>query len=304
MSVLNQEPSADDILTGEVVGIYRETDDNTPVLDQFSATLVLGTDQVRIPRSKMTTLDMTALNRQQHEAGLSTLTLADTANRYLRNRIGSEIDFVVTGEEHVGKGMKVIYGDRVAAMSLRRKEWFQKDDSGNYIMAAGVSKKARVVNVAKRGIRVELSGVETFIDNHDLFWDPFNDTKLVYHIGDKVSVLIKEFYRNEADGSVTELHLSVKELYTNPRDTALELYPVGGTFKGIVKQVKYSEAQGRNMYFVTLPGGVIVACRLARKLGKEPLRGDDVVIVITNCQKQKRNLYGQILQFEPHKDDR
>ena len=150
--------------------------------------------------------------------------VSDTYERDLSKYAGQEIEFVIS--EYNPKRRRYI-GDRkqliVARKEEMQRELFERIHEGD--MVEGVVK-----NVTDFGAFVDLGGADGLLHISEMSWGGVEQTRMVFKVGDKLNVLIKEI-----NGS--KIALSLKFEDENPWRDASSKYAVGNIVTGRVARM-------------------------------------------------------------------
>lgn len=150
--------------------------------------------------------------------------VSDTYEKNLEKYAGQEIEFVIT---EFNPRRRRIIGDRkqllVARKAELQKELFERIHVGDVV--EGVVK-----NVTDFGAFIDLGGADGLLHISEMSWGRVDNPKKEFHVGDKLTVLIKEI-----NGS--KIALSLKFEDQNPWLTAAEKYAVGNVVVGRVARM-------------------------------------------------------------------
>ena len=163
--------------------------------------------------------------------------VSDTYEKNLEKYAGQEIEFVIT---EFNPRRRRIIGDRkqllVAKKAEMQKALFERIHVGDVVEGA-------VKNVTDFGAFIDLGGADGLLHISEMSWGRVDNPKKEFHVGDKLTVLIKEI-----NGS--KIALSLKFEDQNPWLTAAEKYAVGNVVTGRVARMTDFGA------FVELEAGV------------------------------------------------
>ncbi len=150
--------------------------------------------------------------------------VSDTYEKNLEKYAGQEIEFVIT---EFNPRRRRIIGDRkqllVARKAELQKELFERIHVGDVV--EGVVK-----NVTDFGAFIDLGGADGLLHISEMSWGRVENPKKEFHVGDKLTVLIKEI-----NGS--KIALSLKFEDQNPWLTAADKYAVGNVVVGRVARM-------------------------------------------------------------------
>jgi len=298
------------VLTGRLVGVKDIYNRRTP--DERGAMVYVGILQhgpfnIVIPANEFSDLDMEAFAETLRTRNPGR-TVADATRIYLESRIGAEVDYVVTnllGNEAELDSEEEVVASRKDAMSRNRiRYWFGMTTNNQPLVNIGDRARARVIAVTRRGIRIELFGVETFIPSSELSWSMIQDAATEYAVGTYVTVVIKDISRDEANDYAVSYEASVKAAKPDPRSAGLRLFTDGGIFHGTINYVSvadFNTPRARPGVFVSLAEGV--QCLCPYPMGSvPPQRGAHCRVQITNHDNEKKYLFGRIIFIEPEQN--
>ena len=150
--------------------------------------------------------------------------VSDSYEKDLSKYEGQEIEFVIS--EFNPRRNRVI-GDRrqllVAERAEKQKELFARLQIGDRI-------EGTVKNVTDFGAFVDLGGVDGLLHISEMSWGRVDNPKKVFHVGDKLTVLVKDIHD-------TKIALSLKFPETNPWANAAEDFAVGKVITGKVARM-------------------------------------------------------------------
>lgn len=150
--------------------------------------------------------------------------VSDTYEKNLEKYAGQEIEFVIT---EFNPRRRRIIGDRkqllVAKKAEMQKALFERIHVGDVI-------EGIVKNVTDFGAFVDLGGADGLLHISEMSWGRVENPKKEFHVGDKLSVLLKDI-----NGS--KIALSLKFEDQNPWLTAAEKYAVGNVVTGRVARM-------------------------------------------------------------------
>lgn len=290
------------IITGKCYGIQRRYDETAPDKIHVFATYQHGPFIVYIPIEEYTDVSMTELNKTQRENGNIDIKVSETTARYLQNRLGAEIDLIITNipRDERGETNRYVLGSRLLAMRQKRiRYWYGKTTDGKDFIMPGDKAEARIVAVARLGIRVEVFGVETYIDYHELTWNMLSDARTMYHVGHNITVKILDINRDPSDDYKVTYTASVKQAAADPRDLGMEMFMESGEYLGVISYIRAAENDNAEpRVFVRLADGVQCSCPWPNS-PIPPMEGCEVRVYITHQRKDRKHLYGRILHVNP-----
>lgn len=295
------------VLTGRLVGVKDIYNRRTP--DERGAMVFVGILQhgpfnIVIPANEFSDLDMETFAETLRTRNPNR-TVADATRIYLESRIGAEIDYVVTNllgnEAELDTEEEVVASRKEAMRRSRIRYWFGVTSTNQPLVNIGDRAKARVIAVTRRGIRIELFGVETFIPSSELSWAMIQDAATEYAVGSYVTVVIQDITRDESNDYAVTYEASVKAAKPDPRSAGLRLFTDGGIFHGTINYVSvadFNSPRARPGVFVSLAEGV--QCLCPYPMGSvPPQRGAHCRVQITNHDSEKKYLFGRIIYIDP-----
>ena len=288
------------IITGKCYGIQRRYDESAPGGIHVFATYSHGPFIVYIPIEEYTDVSMVDLNKRQQDRGNVNISVPETTVRYLQNRLDAEIDLVVTNipRDENGETNSYVLGSRLQAMRLKRiRYWYGKTTDGKDLIKVGDKAEARIIAVARLGIRVEVLGVETFIDYHELTWAMVQDARAQFHVGHTISVKILDIVREPENDYKVPFEASVKQAQSDPRDIGMEMFMESGEYRGTISYIR-ADGDSDPRVFVRLADGVQCGCPWPSG-PVPPMVGCEVRVYITHQRKNVKHLYGRILHVNP-----
>ena len=204
--------------------------------------------------------------------------VSDSYERDLKKYEGQEIEFVIS--EFNPRKRRVI-GDRkqllVAAKKEKQKELFERIEVGMKI--DGVVK-----NVTDFGAFIDLGGADGLLHISEMSWGRVENPKKVFHIGDKVTVLIKDIQGEK-------IALSLKFPEENPWLTAEEKYKVGNNVTGRVARMTDFGA------FIELESGIdalLHVSQIAREHIEKPSDvlniGQEITAKVVDFKKDEKKI--------------
>lgn len=291
------------ILTGSVLGVKREFDRTIDGKMHYYVMVKHGPYQVIIPMEKFTTTNMEDLLAMYQERDPEK-TMEDAVKIYLNSRLNAEVDYVVTNIDTEGglDASMAVGGDRNEAMQRNRIHfWYGTTTDGQPLLKVGDKAQARVIAVSRKGIRIEIFGVESFIHYRELAWTMVEDAHTEFNVGDKVTVVITAIDRNKEDNYSVSYTASVKLALPDPRDEGMKLFTPNGMYMGTITYIRVPTEQNPNAkpaVFVELMEGVQCMCRFP--LGTiPPQRGAKAAVTITKQEPDKKYLFGTINHIYP-----
>lgn len=204
---------------------------------------------------------------------------------------------------------KIIVASRVKAMEVKKNEyWFAKNVVGRKghtqaqdFIHVGSRVEARIVQVARTMLTVEIFGVEASIPVDEVSYLRVGDLRTKYECGDTTFVVITKLNKSEETGDV-KFEASIKQAYPNPKIAGFMKYHRGGVYEGRVSMIKTDPEKGeKSGAFVTLGEDdgsgddceIDILCKYPRG-GILPLIGDKVRVRVTWKDEEGFKLFGTI----------
>lgn len=242
--------------------------------------------KIVIPRSEFMTT-----------ASLVTVESADELTNRIYRYNGAEIDIIPLA---FMVDDQVCVASRKKAMEVKMRDFWFKKEGKEYILQPGRKVEARVVNVVRGAVFIEVFGVETGVRAAEVAYYRIDNCRKKYKAGDKVFVIIKEVERDEELQSI-KFEASIKEAQSDPRQTAFQRYVRGGVYDGVVTMINTNpEKTDRSGAFVRLgkdeEDRIDVYCRYPK--GVNPLIGDRVSVGINDKDLANLRIWGNILHIE------
>ena len=229
----------------------------------------------------------------------------DRENRYLYSAIGIKADII---PQSFLPEQSICIASRLEAMQVKRDQyWFAtesvkdratKEVHMEYALREGKRiDDARVINVTRSAVFVEIYGVETIIPSREVSWIHIDNCKSMYAPGDTVSVILLDVDRDEETLDVT-YHASIKDAYPDPREDAFRRVVRYGKYKGVVSMINFRpEVNTSSGAFVRLMDSQTeVLCAYPREIPVEI--GDNVTITITRKDEKTKRMWGKIDHLE------
>ena len=152
-----------------------------------------------------------------------------------------------------------------------------------------------VKNIVNYGVFVDLGGIDGLLHITDMSWGKIRHPSDVFNIGDKISVKIIKFNKEE-----NKVSLGLKQMKPNPWDTAKERYQVGAKVMG-----KVSSIADYGVFVELEEGleGLVHLSELSWAKIKHPSQtfkiGDTVEVKILEIDHANRKLFLSRKQIEP-----
>lgn len=201
---------------------------------------------------------------------------------------------------------KICIASRVEGMKQRCEEmWFAKNiigDEEDYLIQEDSRVEARVVNVVRGAVFIEVFGVETGIPAKDVAWYRIENCRDKYKTGDTVYVIIKSLQRDEELRTVS-FQASIKDAYADPRILAYTRYVKGGIYEGKVTMIN-TNVDKKSGAFIRLgkdeEDKIDVYCSYPDTV--EPHVGDTVSVGISYKDETTKRIWGNILHIDRQSD--
>ena len=196
----------------------------------------------------------------------------------LRNLPGAKIDFVII---HVDRKAGFAVGSRRLALSSRRYYFSVRPG----LNARGSRANCEVLVVGPRRCLVSCHGFDLDLTQRELSYTAMPDLRDVYHSGQTLDCIVKEYDREEG-----RLSVSVKETAPNPFDGAEFRHPAQSHRLAVISG-KYGGG-----VFCNLSDGVTVMCNYSFHYDDSVFRiGDRVMLIIQRYDDSKKQIYGKIV---------
>ncbi|HBO84212.1 MAG: 30S ribosomal protein S1 [Deltaproteobacteria bacterium GWC2_42_11] len=219
---------------------------------------------------------------------------------------GSQVDIapVKDYDRFVGKllDLKVLKFDMeklnviVSHRAVLKERTEQERESTLENLEEGKVVEGVVKGITDYGAFIDLGGVDGLLHISDISWSRITNPSQKLSIGDKISVKVLKF--NREDGKVS---LGLKQLQPEPWTTASEKYPVGSKVKGkVVNIVDYGA-------FIELEEGVEGLIHISDmswakvKHPSQKLKSGDVVeTLVLDVDQQNKRISLSLKQMEPN----
>lgn len=212
----------------------------------------------------------------------------------ISKRIGSEIQFVITG---ANEGQMVASASRTEALrQVRTAYYWTKDrDTGKYALNEGDLVEGRVQYINSYGVGVEVFGVERIIPVAECLHQRGN-LEEYFAPGDRVPIKIVELKREVKNGNrELTLNISIKQALPNPREIYFDQYEEGETYLATVTWV---DDKG---IFVLLNDKVEARCYFATGEMRVPAVGDKLAVRIQSKFEDTKMINCEIIKQFPKK---
>lgn len=150
--------------------------------------------------------------------------VSDTYEKDLSKYNGQTIDFIIT--EFNPKKKRIIGNRKVLLLQKKKEEQQKLFDS----ISVGMKVEGIVKNVTDFGAFVDLGGADGLLHISEMSWGRVDNPKEIFHVGDKLEVLIKDI-------NDKKIALSLKFEEQNPWIQAAQKYAVGNIVTGRVARM-------------------------------------------------------------------
>jgi small subunit ribosomal protein S1 len=99
-------------------------------------------------------------------------------------------------------------------------------------LVPGVVLEGIVKNVTDYGVFVDLGGIDGLVHITDVSWGRVSNLRSLYNVGEKIEVRVLNF-----DKETERVSLGIKQLSSDPWESILEKYPVGGRVRGKIVSI-------------------------------------------------------------------
>lgn len=207
----------------------------------------------------------------------------------LSRRLGAEIDYVIKG---IDTNTGIAVGSRMEAMANKRRHYFiNTEKDGTYRTYKGLCCECRVLCVIPSGIFVELFGIDVFIPIRELSYVRITDAMEHFAPGDRILAKITRLKRDDPNNIL--VNASVKQVYENPKDKAIERIELFGKYAGTVTMLDI------NGIFVQLDIGLDCLCDYPARA--RPPKGSQVIVKVVGIDAEKKHVSGVITFISPPK---
>ena len=198
---------------------------------------------------------------------------------------------------------------RILGMQKKCEEmWFavnKKNGTSDYLIQPGSKVEARIVNVVRGAVFIEVFGVESVVLAQEVAWYRIDNCRNKYKSGDTTFVIIEEVKRDEELKTVS-YKASIKKAYSDPRKNAFTRYVRGGVYEGRVTMINTDpEKTEQSGAFVRLgrdeEDKIDVYCKYPK--GVNPEIGDTVTVGISDKDPEALRIWGNILHIDRQTDN-
>lgn len=206
----------------------------------------------------------------------------DRMSRIIRNMLGAQIDYVITGSDY---DSKLIAGSRAVAAAIRRRTILNaRDREGNFLIYPGRKVKGNVLAVYPNVALIDVYGMIARLKAKDIRADYVADVRDEIQNGMTVSLYITDLKRDE-NGKVTWLYISMRNDQKEKEQIENQLAGMkpGDEFIGRVT------GRSRRAVFITLNNGLQALAYISDGIrGRRiPNHGDRVAFRMLEIQTNK-----------------
>lgn len=180
------------------------------------------------------------------------------------------------------------------AVLEEEREHIKKDTV--HVLEEGKIVEGIVKNTTNYGVFVDLGGIDGLLHVSDISWGKIKNPADIFKIGDKISVKVLKFNKEE-----NKIALGLKQIKPNPWDTVKEKYPIGSKINGVV--VKFADYGA----FVELEEGLEGLIHLSElswakiKDASQRLKiGDTVEVKMLDVDSANKKISLSLKQLEPN----
>jgi len=176
---------------------------------------------------------------------------------------------------------------RTEAMQELRDAYFGEDST----VKVGDEVKARVLKVMERHVKVEVYGVESFIDSYNLSNKFIPDCREFTKTGDVLDGVIRKL--SKTDNGKIKMTVSCSLLKREHAKQYINAIAVGGMYLGTV----FSYNKDKHLYNVVLENGVQATVHEDRVVGRRVMVGDKVAVRVFKKMEDAGFVLGSILRL-------
>lgn len=198
----------------------------------------------------------------------------------------------------------ICIASRVKGMRKKCEQmWFainKVNGEKEYLIKNGSRVEARVVNVVRGAVFIEVFGVEGVVRAENVAWYRLDNCRDKYKPGDTVFVIVDDIKRDEEMKNVI-YSASIKDAYADPRLSAFTRYVRGGIYEGRVTMIQTSPDKSKSSgAFVRLGRDEEdrIDCYCKPPKGVMPVIGDYVTVGISDKDPDSKRIWGNILHIE------
>lgn len=204
--------------------------------------------------------------------------------------------------------MKACIASRIDGMQKVCEEmWFAKNEKGkteDWLIKPGSRVEARIVNVVRGAVFIEVFGVESAVQAKDVAWYRLSNCRNKYKVGGTTFVIIEEIQRDEELRTVS-FKASIKKAYADPRINAFRRYVRGGVYEGVVTGLNTDPGKNKTSGAWIRLGQdeedrIDVFCKYPDVV--EPEIGNTVTIGIADKDADTLMIWGNILHIDRQED--
>ena len=198
---------------------------------------------------------------------------------YVMNSLGgAKVDFVI-----IGVNREEGFATASRTRTLPHRRYYFSTQPG--LNRPGSRIQCSMMAVGHRRCLVNCNGYDLSLTQRDLSWNPIPNLKDVYHTGDTLDCIVKEY-----DSRKNYLVVSVKEATPNPFDGAEFRHPEGCRRTAVITG-KYGGG-----VFCTFPDDVTTMCNYAFQYDDSEFKiGDRVIVKVERYLNEKKQIHGKIL---------
>ena len=193
------------------------------------------------------------------------------ANMTANSMAGAEIDFIV---EHVDTDRGVATASREAAMKQKAKDFFVGDGERPAIVTPGQLVEARIIGVMRYSIRLEVLGIEKYVNARTLNREWISDCTKKYEIG---GVIIVRVTKIDASGEEPDITIEGAKIH-DPFKSGCK---VGGRYVGEIT------GYDKGRFFIHLDNGTNALAHSSASMEDYlPKPKDIVAFVVSRIQTE------------------
>lgn len=221
----------------------------------------------------------------------------EEAKIFLENRLGSEIDFIVTDIDSIN-GNEFFYASRtLAAELMRRQFWYGKLSNGKDRIKENSIVEARVIWTSKLVIGVEVFGVEIRININEISHGYEYDARKIegLKVGAVTPIYIKKILKSEnpeKEGYPVKVYANISDALPNPQQKYFNEYHVGDIVLGTVMNKIVTPTQ--MAAFVKCEDKIEVYATYEVLIHGSPQQGDKCFVKITKKDSKSCRFWGNV----------
>lgn len=213
----------------------------------------------------------------------------------LKSRIGGHIEFTVY---KLLEREKTAIVSRVEAMEIKSFEYFRKKQSdGKPDIVDGEKAVAKIINVRRDRITVEIMGAETVIPWRELSWLSLSALQDEFKKGDEIIVKVSNIKTFDYLGEDKRKHVLVsldaskRAAEKNPAEIYYDYFNIGDTSMGVITNV--NDEKG---VFIRLQDKMDCLCPFP-SMGQAE-KGKPCVVSITRKTDADKRIFGRIVSMQ------